>query len=54
MRQLVAAKFYGQGRIEMPLLQTTAHVMRYVGMLDKDVELAKMIDPSFLPGDLQK
>ena len=38
----------------MPLLQTTAHVMRLVGMLDKDVDLTKMIDPSFLPADLQK
>ena len=54
MHQLVAAHFYSQGRIEMPLLQTTAHVMRAVGMLDKDVDLTKMIDPSFLPSDLQK
>jgi NitT/TauT family transport system substrate-binding protein len=54
MQQLVEAKFYSQGRIEMPLLQTTAHVMRVVGMLDHDVDLSKMIDPSFLPSDLQK
>jgi NitT/TauT family transport system substrate-binding protein len=54
MQQLVAAHFYGQGRIEMPLLQTTAHVMKVVGMLDTDVDLSKMIDPSFLPADLQK
>jgi NitT/TauT family transport system substrate-binding protein len=53
MQQLVEAKFYSQGRIEMPLLQTTAHVMRVVGMLDKDVDLGKMTDPSFLPADLQ-
>lgn len=38
----------------MPLLATTAHVMKYVGMLDKDVDLTKMIDASFLPADLQK
>jgi NitT/TauT family transport system substrate-binding protein len=54
MQQLVDAKFYSEGRIEMPLLQTTAHVMRVVGMLDHDVDLNKMIDPSFLPADLQK
>jgi NitT/TauT family transport system substrate-binding protein len=54
MQQLVAAKFYSEGRVEMPLLQTTAHVMKYVGMLDKDVDLNQMIDASFLPGDLQK
>jgi hypothetical protein len=29
-------------------------VMRVVGMLDHDVDLSKMIDPSFLPSDLQK
>jgi NitT/TauT family transport system substrate-binding protein len=54
MQQLVAAKFYSEGRIEMPLLQTTAHVMKAVGMLDKDVDLSAMVDPSFLPADLQK
>ena len=54
MQQLVDAKFYSEGRIEMPLLQTTEHVMRVVGMLDKDVDLSTMIDPSFLPADLQK
>jgi NitT/TauT family transport system substrate-binding protein len=54
MQQLVDAKFYSEGRIEMPLLQTTEHVMRVVGMLDKDVDLSAMIDPSFLPADLQK
>jgi len=54
MHDLVAAKFYSEGRIEMPLLQTTAHVMKVVGMLDKDVDLTTMIDSSFLPADLQK
>jgi NitT/TauT family transport system substrate-binding protein len=54
MQQLVDAKFYSQGRIEMPLLQTTAHVMRVVGVLDKDVDLGNMVDASFLPADLQK
>jgi NitT/TauT family transport system substrate-binding protein len=54
MHDLVAAKFYSEGRIEMPLLQTTAHVMKVVGMLDKDVDLTTMVDASFLPADLQK
>jgi NitT/TauT family transport system substrate-binding protein len=54
MTDLVAARFYSEGRIEMPLLQTTVHVMKVVGMLDKDVDPAKMINPSFLPSDLQK
>jgi NitT/TauT family transport system substrate-binding protein len=54
MHDLVEAKFYSEGRIEMPLLQTTEHVMKVVGMLDKDVDLSTMIDRSFLPADLQK
>jgi NitT/TauT family transport system substrate-binding protein len=54
MKDLVDAQFYSEGRIEMPLLQTTVRAMKYVGMLDKDVDLSNMIDPSFLPSDLQK
>lgn len=54
MHDLVEAKFYSEGRIEMPLLQTTEHVMKVVGMLDKDVDLSNMVDSSFLPADLQK
>jgi NitT/TauT family transport system substrate-binding protein len=54
MQQLVDAKFYSEGRIEMPLLETTVRAMKYVGMLDKDPDLSKMIDASFLPSDLQK
>ena len=36
MQQLVDAKFYSEGKIEMLLLQTTVNVMAYVGMIDKD------------------
>jgi NitT/TauT family transport system substrate-binding protein len=54
MQQLVEAKFYSEGKIEMPLLETTERAMKYVGMLDHDVDLTKMVDPSFLPADLQK
>jgi len=28
--------------------------MKYVGMIDKDPDLSKMIDPAFLPSDLQQ
>jgi hypothetical protein len=28
--------------------------MKYVGMIDKDPDLAKTIDASFLPSDLQQ
>ena len=54
MQQLVDAKFYSEGQIEMPLLQTTVKAMKYVGMIDKDPDLSKIIDASFLPSDLQK
>ncbi len=54
MQQLVDAKFYSEGKIDMVLLQNTVKAMKYVGMIDKDPDLAKMIDASFLPSDLQK
>jgi NitT/TauT family transport system substrate-binding protein len=54
IRELVDAKFWTEGRIEMPLLENTVRAMKYVGMLQKDVDLTKMVDSSFLPADLQK
>jgi NitT/TauT family transport system substrate-binding protein len=54
VKELVAAKFWSEGRIEMPLLENTMRAMKYVGMLEKDVDLTKMVDRSFLPSELQK
>jgi NitT/TauT family transport system substrate-binding protein len=54
VKQLVEAKFWSEGRIEMPLLEQTVHAMKGVGMLQKDVDLKKVVDSSFLPPDLQK
>jgi len=54
VKELVDAKFYNDGRIEKPLLETTVRAMKYVGMLDKDIDLSKFYDASFLPPDLQK
>jgi NitT/TauT family transport system substrate-binding protein len=54
VKDLVAAKFWSEGRIEMPLLENTVRAMKGVGMLEKDVDLTKMVDSSFLPPDLQK
>jgi NitT/TauT family transport system substrate-binding protein len=54
VKELVAVKFWSEGRIEMELLENTARAMKYVGMLTKDVDLKKMVDSSFLPSDLQK
>ena len=54
VHELVAAKFWSEGKMEMDLLETTERAMKYVGMLDKPVDLKKMVDTSFLPSDLQK
>src|SRR6266478_5261031 len=54
VKELVEAKFWSEGRIEMPLLEQTVHAMKGVGMLQKDVDLTKIVDSSFLPPDLQK
>jgi hypothetical protein len=53
VKDLVEAKFWSEGRIEMPLLENTVRAMKYVGMLEKDVDLNKMVDSSFLPADLR-
>jgi len=54
VKELVEVKFWSEGRIEMPLLEQTVHAMKGVGMLQKDVDLSKVVDSSFLPPDLQK
>ena len=54
VNELVEAKFWSEGQIEMQLLEQTVRAMKYVGMLQKDVDLKKIVDTSFLPADLQK
>lgn len=54
VHELVAAKFWSEGNIEMSLLETSQRAMIDVGMLKAKVDLKKMIDTSFLPKDLQK
>jgi NitT/TauT family transport system substrate-binding protein len=54
VKEIADAKFWTEGRIEMPLLENTVRAMKFVGMLQKDVDLKKMVDSSFLPRDLQK
>ena len=53
VKEIAEAKFWTEGRIEMPLLENTVRAMKGVGMLEKDVDLKKMVDSSFLPADLQ-
>jgi NitT/TauT family transport system substrate-binding protein len=54
VKELVAAKFWTEGRIEMPLLENVVRAMKGVGMLEKDVDLKSVVDSSLLPADLQK
>jgi NitT/TauT family transport system substrate-binding protein len=54
VKELVAVKFWSEGRIEKRLIENTVRGMKYVGMLSKDVDLATLVDTSFLPSDLQK
>ena len=54
VKELVAAKFWTEGEFEMELLENTVRAMKYVGMIEKDVDLTRMIDRSFLPADLRK
>ncbi|HEY7248155.1 MAG TPA: ABC transporter substrate-binding protein [Xanthobacteraceae bacterium] len=54
VKELVGAKFWSEGRIEMQLLENTVRAMKGVGMLEKDVDLTKIVDNSLLPPDLQK
>src|ERR1700674_2586925 len=52
INQLVEAKFWSEGQIEMQGLQNAVRAMKFVGSLDKDVAFDKMIDTAFLPSDL--
>jgi NitT/TauT family transport system substrate-binding protein len=54
VNQLIDAHFWSEGKIEMELLQNTVRAMKYVGMINTDPDLTKMVDTSFLPSDLQK
>jgi NitT/TauT family transport system substrate-binding protein len=54
VKELVAAKFWSEGEMEMELLENTVRAMRYVGLIEKEPDLKSMIDLSFLPTDLQK
>src|SRR5271165_1297327 len=53
INQLVKARFWSEGQIELQGLQNAVRAMKYVGSLDRDVALDKMIDTSFLPSDLK-
>lgn len=54
VKELLAARFWSEGEMEMELLTNTVKAMRYVGLIQKEPDLNAMIDLSFLPAGLQK
>jgi NitT/TauT family transport system substrate-binding protein len=54
VKELIDAKFWTEGRIEMPLIENTIKAMVEIGMLDKAIDAKTIVDTSFLPPDLQK
>src|SRR5262249_24498277 len=53
VHQLVEANFWSEGQIELQGLQNAVRAMKYVGSLEHNVDLNKMIHTSSLPTDLQ-
>jgi NitT/TauT family transport system substrate-binding protein len=53
-KELLAARFWSEGEMEMELLTNTVRAMRYVGLIEKEPDLNAMVDLSFLPPELQK
>jgi NitT/TauT family transport system substrate-binding protein len=54
VKELLAARFWSEGEMEMELLTNTVKAMRYVGLITKEPDLKAMVDLSFLPAGLQK
>jgi len=54
VKDLVAVKFWSDGPIDVTLLENTIKAMKYVKMLDKDVDVKSLYTSAFLPANLQK
>ncbi|MBN8964669.1 MAG: ABC transporter substrate-binding protein, partial [Rhizobiales bacterium] len=54
VKDLVAVKFWSDGPIDVKLLENTVKAMKYVKMLDKDVDVKSLYTSAFLPANLQK
>jgi NitT/TauT family transport system substrate-binding protein len=54
VKELLAARFWSEGEMEMELLTNTVKAMRYVGLIKAEPDLKAMVDLSFLPAGLQK
>ena len=53
LRQLIAANYFSRGDFNMPALKTALAGLDMMGVLEKPVDLDKLIDKQFLPEDLR-
>jgi NitT/TauT family transport system substrate-binding protein len=51
-RYEASVKYWSEGYFDMTSLTNVVRAMKYVGLLDRDIDLEPMIDRSFLPKDL--
>lgn len=53
LRQLVATNYFSRGDFNMPALKTALQGLQMMGVIEKPVDLDKLIDKEFLPEDLR-
>ena len=53
LKQLVATNYFSRGDFNMPALKTALAGLDMMGVLDKPVDLDKLVDKEFLPEDLR-
>ena len=53
LKQLVATNYFSRGDFNMPALKTALEGLDMMGVLEKPVDLDKLIDKEFLPEDLR-
>ena len=53
LKQLVAANYFSRGDFNMPALKAALAGLDMMGVLEKPVDIDKLIDKDFLPGDLR-
>ena len=54
VKELVEVKFWSDGPMDEKLLQNTVRAMKYVKMIDKDIDVKSLYNSAFLPANLQK
>lgn len=53
LQKLIAANYFSRGDFNMPALKTALAGLDMMGVLEQPVDLDKLIDKEFLPGDLR-